>query len=233
MVIAPPRATYAAAVEALAGSVVRALTGQAEGFRLAEQLTISDGGRAGLAAVRVLGPDALAPFVLGAHQFSDVDAEVVADSIRTFPLADPEHPDAPVRMLRDWATGEILCRLGVDAAVCCYPLGARISHDQGWVAWAAVLAQLAGLVFPGLDCPVHADARRHRLDLARAVTRAVLRRDYLTAARLTRWLALSGDTPTHPVFAVEPLLRHLELVAEPDARLRLDILMARHHQPRP
>jgi hypothetical protein len=96
------------------------------------------------------------------------------------------------------------------------------------VVWAGVLAQLSPLAIPGLDGPVHADARRHRLDVARGVTRAMLRRDHLTAARLTRWLAMSGEVPMDPPFLVEPVLRQLELVGEADTRLQLEITIARH-----
>jgi enamine deaminase RidA (YjgF/YER057c/UK114 family) len=57
----------------------------------------------------------------------------------------------------------------------------------------------------------------------------MLRRDHLTAARLTRWLAVSGEVPMDPPFLVEPVLRQLELVGEAaDARLQLELTMARH-----
>lgn len=233
MVSAPPRAAYAAAVAALAGSVVRALTGGGDAFRLADQLTTSDSGKAGLAAVRVLGSDALAPFVLGGHRFSDEDAEVVAASIRTFPRPEPVHDTTPVRALRDWATGQVLTRLGVVEFAHSYPVDGRISREQGWVAWTGMLGRLAPLAFPGLDCSVHVDARRYRLDLARGVTRAVLRRDYVTAARLARWLAVRGDAPMAPPFPLVPVLRHLELVADPDTRLLLEIILARHYKGMP
>ncbi|MGH3538533.1 MAG: hypothetical protein ACRDQJ_09580, partial [Pseudonocardiaceae bacterium] len=72
------------------------------------------------------------------------------------------------------------------------------------------------------------DARRYRLDVARGVTRAMLRRDYLTAARLARWLASGGEVPMDPPFAVEPVLRQLELVAGADPRLQLEIAIARY-----
>jgi hypothetical protein len=106
--------------------------------------------------------------------------------------------------------------------------GTGIGRDRGWVVWAGVLAQLSPLAVSGLDGTLHADARRHRRDVARAVTRAMLRRDHLTAARLTRWLAACGEVPMDPPFPVEPVLRQLELVAEPDPRLRLEITMARY-----
>lgn len=234
VVAALPRAAYATAVETLAGSVVRALTGGDDAFRLADQLTTSESGKAGLAAVRVLGSDVLAPFVLGGHRFSDEDGEVVAASIRTFPLSEPAHDTTPVRALRDWATGQVLTRLGVDGFAQPYPADRRISREQGWVTWTGTLGRLAPLAFPGLDCPVHADARRHRLDIARGATRAVLRRDYLTAARLARWLAVSGDAPMVPPFPLEPVLRQLKLVADPDTtRLLLEIILARHHTETP
>lgn len=247
VVSGPPRAVYAAAVETLADSVVRALTGAGDAFRLADQL-VSDGSpadrTAGLAAVRVLGPDALAPFVLAGHRFNPDDAEVVAASVQMFPLPEPEpdtataHPDmnagtdgaALVRALRDWATGQVLTRLQVPGRACPYPAqaGPDAGRDRGWLVWAGMLAQLSPLAAPGLAGCVHADARRYRLDVARGVTRAMLRRDHLTAARLARWLAACGDVPMDPPFPVEPVLRQLELVAEPDSRLRLEITMARH-----
>ena len=74
MVSAPLRVAYAAAVDTLAGSVVRAVTSEVDAFRLAEQIPTGERGKAGLAAVRVLGPDALAPFVLGGHRFGTEDA---------------------------------------------------------------------------------------------------------------------------------------------------------------
>ncbi|MDQ3762799.1 MAG: hypothetical protein M3460_14435 [Actinomycetota bacterium] len=240
VVSGPPRAVYAAAVETLAGSVVRALTGAGGAFRLADQFWPGADRaecRAGLAAVRVLGPDALAPFMLAAHRFDPDDAEVVTASIATFPTYQPGwgpeddgNTAVPVRALRDWATGQVLTRLGVPAVARTYPgrAGTGIGRQRGWVAWAAVLAQLSPLASPGLDGPLFADARRYRLDVARGVTRSMLRRDYLTAARLTRWLAACGEVAMDPPFALQPVLRQVELVAEPDPRLLLEITMARY-----
>lgn len=234
-----PRAVYAAAVETLAGSVVRALIGADGAFRLANQFLPADSPadrRARLAAVRVLGPDALTPFVLTGHWFDPDDAEVVAASIRTFPTPEPDPGSGdddrtiPVRQLRDWATGQVMTRLGAPGFAHPYPAWAvaGVGRDQGWVAWSGMLAQLSPLAAPGLDCPIHADARRYRLDVARGVTRAMLRRDYLTAARLARWLAAGGEVPMDPSFPLEPVLRQLELVAEPDLRMQLEITVARY-----
>lgn len=236
----PPRAVYATAAETLAGSVVRALTGADDVFRLAEQIPLGGSPAdqmAGLAAVRVLGPDALAPFVLAGHQFLSEDAEVVATSIRLFPLPELDGAEnemeiaggtAAVRELRDWGTGQALLGLGVPGSARPYPSLVGAGRDRGWVEWTGMLAQLSPLATPGFDSALHAEVRRHRLDVARGVTRALLRRDPLTAARLARWLTVSGEVPTDPPFAVAPVLRQLELVAAPDSRLRLEIAVARY-----
>ncbi len=241
VVSGPPRAVYSTAVETLAGCVVRALAGVDDAFGLTYQLLPESSPvdcQAGLAAVRVLGCDALAPFLVAGHQFSPADAEVVANSIRTFPLPEPDLGAKPdddadhtlVRLLRDWATGEVLTRLGEPGLASSYPAGAGagFGRARGWVVWAGMLAQLSPLAVPGLHSALHADVRCYRLDIARGVTRSMLRRDHLTAARLVRWLAVCGDAPQDPPFAVEPVLGQLELVAEPDPRLRLEIAMTRY-----
>src|SRR5579884_443047 len=242
VVSGPPRAVYTTAVETLAGRVVRALTGADDAFALTEVVSPESSPadhRAGLAAVRVLGADALAPFLVAGHPFSPDDAEVVAISIRTFPLPESapavsQDQDAEtatfVRLLREWATGEVLSRLGAPGWACSYPVwaGAGARRERGWVAWAGMLAALSPLAVPGLDSALHADVRCSRMDVARGVTRAVLRRDHLTAARLVRWLAVCTDALMDPPFAVEPVVRQLELVAEPDPRLQLEITMARY-----
>lgn len=246
VVSGPPRAVFATAVETLADSVVRALTGADGAFRLADQLPPDSSPTdftATVAAVRVLGPDALAPFLLARHRFGPDDAEVVETSIRMFPSREPDPeavgPDMDVdnadstvlvRALRDWATGEVLTRLGAPGSARPYPAlaGAGVHRGRGWLVWTGALAQLSPLAAPGLDGCIHADARRYRLDVARGVTRAMLRRDHLTAARLVRWLAARGDVSMDPPFPVAPVLRQLELIAEPDPRLWLEITMARY-----
>lgn len=242
VVSGPPRAVYTTAVETLAGCVVRSITGADDAFRLTHQLLPESNPvdrQAGLAAVRVLGSDALAPFMVAGHQLSSGDAEVVAISLRTFPLPEPvivgQHDHDTdnamlVRLLREWATGEVLTQLGEPGLASPYPAeaGAGFGRERGWVAWVGLLAQLSPLAVPGLDSALHADVRRYRLDVARGVTRAMLRRDHLTAARLARWLAACGEASMDPPFAVELVLRQLELIAELDPRLRLEITMTRY-----
>jgi hypothetical protein len=245
----PPRAVYAAAAEALAERVVRALGGADDAFRLAEQLRVddTDDELAGLAAVRALGPDALAPYIVGASRFTAADADVVAAAFAAFPADEPEpiivaseRTAAPsVSALHDWATARLLHRLGVGPdADHSAPADAVWAGwtDLGlaWPAWAGLLTQLAPLTTPGLDSPVHEQARRRSLDTAQGVTRAVLRRDHLSAARLVRWLAalpaLVVPARTRLVATAlepEPVLRHLELLGDANPRLHLEIALAR------
>lgn len=154
----PPRAVYAAAVETLCGGVVRALTGADDAFRLADELS-PENSMAGLAAVRVLGADALTPFTLGGHPFGPDDAAVIATSIATFPPSGPDfgchEGPMPVRQLRDWATSQLLARLGSDDFAHSYPArtGSGSGPEPDWVEWTATLAQLSPLASPGLVLP--------------------------------------------------------------------------------
>ncbi|WP_121011347.1 hypothetical protein [Saccharothrix australiensis] len=95
---------------------------------------------------------------------------------------------------------------------------------EEWPRWSAVVAQLYPLALPGVDGPVVAAVSREPLALARGTTRAVLRRDHATAARLARWVALLGDRVPLDVHA---LLTHLRLHAGTGARLLLDLAVAR------
>jgi hypothetical protein len=73
---------------------------------------------------------------------------------------------------------------------------------EGWVPWSLRMGRLASLALPGLHSPVHDAARSGALALARGATRALLRRDFATAARITRWLAwLAADGAALPVDA--------------------------------
>ncbi|MFH8990436.1 hypothetical protein [Streptomyces sp. NPDC017940] len=105
------------------------------------------------------------------------------------------------------------------------PTGASVP-DATWQTWSVRMGQLSPLALPGLDGPVHTTARAAPLALARGATRAVLRRDFPTAARIARWLALLAAEgrrlPLDPV----PLVVHLGLHGG-GPRLALDVAIAR------
>ena len=227
-----PRAVFVAATKTLADNVVRALTGADDVFRLTDQVP-RDNPLAGLAAVRILGPDVLAPFTVAGQVFTASDAEVVATSIATFPDSglDIGGDDSLVgaRRARDWATSQLLERLGVSEGVGAVLPPDALGEDQGeWLPWTTTLARLSPLACVGLDSPLHQQARQRCLDIARGVTRSMMRQDLLTAARLTRWLVTSftgpmADLPLQP----EPVLGHVELLADADPQLVLEIIMTR------
>ena len=245
--VCPPLcAVYAAAVQALAERVAGALAGADEAFRLGEQLDVENE-MAGFAAVRVLGPDALAPYTVGASRFTPEDSAVVVAAFGAFPsyqraaiaAAGEDRARQSSAAVRDWATARLLHRLraGPGAAAIVPDSAAWAGWADGglaWPAWAGLMTQLAPLATPFLDSPAHEQARRRPLDLARGVTRAVRRRAHLSAARLLRWLAiLPGPMREHgtdsgaTVVAPEPVLRHLELLGGANPRLHLEITLAR------
>lgn len=100
-------------------------------------------------------------------------------------------------------------------------------EGEGWVPWSVRMGRLASLALPGLDGPVHDRARGGGTALARGATRAVLRRDFSTAARITRWLAwLAADGVQLPV-DVSLLVEELALRGHDAGRCALDTAIAR------
>lgn len=191
---------------------------------------------AALAAIRILGADTFAPVVLAGAPFHPQDAEAVALSFSALPPArdapspPPAGPEGPWLMAwRDWGTVTLLTVLtGGDGARLTAPQPAHpaaiapaADDAAGWAEWSVRMAQLSTLALPGLDGSVHDAARRSPLGLARGATRAVLRRDYPTAARIARWLAwLRSDGVRLPLDAAA-LVEHIGLLAGGD-RLALD-----------
>ncbi|MET8685445.1 hypothetical protein ABZV77_14610 [Streptomyces sp. NPDC004732] len=153
---------------------------------------------------------------------------------------------------RDWATAALLARFadGGDAQVgevlAPQPTGApvlaeptRTGHaasdtlpaasDTDWQRWSVRMGQLSPLALPGLEGPVHSAARTDPAPraLARGATRAVLRRDFPTAARIVRWLALLHSEGVHLPLDPVPLVEHLGLYGGGGPRLALDVAIAR------
>ncbi|WP_229909685.1 hypothetical protein [Streptomyces flavofungini] len=243
---------------------------------VAEHVERAEDPKAALAAIRVVGADTFAPYLLADAVFHPQDAAAVTQSFALFPppVSTPDPPPAGAAepwlvAWRDWAMAALLARLAEaepDGVRAPRPTGAPVltdpdhsqvsdapagqgsdSHaahgdglptpdsgapddsgprDTDWQRWSVRMGQLSPLALPGLDGPVHSAARAAPLALARGATRAVLRRDFPTAARITRWLALLGAEgvalPLDPV----PLLAHLRLHGG-GPRLALDVAIAR------
>ena len=229
---ARPLGSVAVAVDVLAGAVAQALSGMGAAFRLSELV----GGWAdpvvGLGAVRVLGADALTPFLFTGNPLSARDVEVVQAAIRVFPAPHREDPgDARVWRWRDWALGEVLAHLGVskpagDQAAALDSGGEDgFAGEPAWPGWSAAVSRLSVLASPAVSGPVREQVRRRRRDTWRGLARAMLRHDHLSAARLARWLALDAAVSSESL--LDAALSHLELFTAPPPRVRLEIVLAR------
>ncbi|QES45529.1 hypothetical protein DEJ49_35125 [Streptomyces venezuelae] len=240
---------YAASAADLALRALDALRGVGGTAVLAEHVERAEDPKAALAALRVVGADAFAPYLLHDAAFHPQDAAAITQSFAVFPPAvstpapPPEGPVEPWLVAwRDWATAALLARFaeGADGPdggpLAPQPAGAPILDDHpsdgptdtDWQRWSVRMGQLSPLALPGLDSPVHSAARTGAapLALARGATRAMLRRDFPTAARIVRWLALlhaeGVPLPLDPV----PLVEHLGLYGA-GPRLALDVAIAR------
>jgi hypothetical protein len=230
--VARPPGSVAAAVDVLADAVAQALSGVGGAFGIGEVVGEWADPVVGLGAVRVLGADALTPFLFTGRPLSASDVEVVQAALRVFPAPHREDPgDARVWRCRDWALGEVLAHLGVnepgrDQAAALDSGGEDGSAgDSAWLVWSAAVSRLSVLALPTVGGPVREQVRRRRRDTWRGLARAMLRDDYLSAARLTRWLAL--DAAVSPESLLGAALSHLELFTAPAPRVRLEIALAR------
>ncbi|MBP2406669.1 hypothetical protein [Streptomyces syringium] len=216
------RAVYTAAHDELAVRVLDALPGGTS--VLADFVGSAADPKAALAAVRVAGADALAPQAFGARLDPD-DAQAAAQALNLFDLA--AGGQSATVAWRDWGFARLLAD---HAGTAPPPLPAAhvVLADPGaWQPWCQAAAQLAPLSLPGLDGPVRDAVRGRPLALARGTTRALLRRDYPTAARLLRWLAaLHGERVRLPLKPA-PILDHLALHAGGGGRLALDLAVTR------
>ncbi|MFE6050248.1 hypothetical protein ACFQ6N_05815 [Kitasatospora sp. NPDC056446] len=224
----PLRDEYAAAVERVAGRTLDALRGAGGAAALADPDTAVP--RPLLAAVRALGADLFAPQLLTGAEPDGPTAALLAEARRVFPAPAPAAPEAALVIAwQDWAAGQVLARTPyADAAPPPPPLPAPPpgSAEPGWQAWSVRMAQLSALALPGLDGPVHDAARANLLALSRGTVRSMLRRDFTTAVRLTRWLAWADAEDRPPYLEVEPVLDRIRLVGIGAVRTRLDLAIA-------
>ncbi|MDT0346186.1 hypothetical protein [Streptomyces litchfieldiae] len=224
---ASPLADYAVAVEDLAGRVLAALRGVQDTPGPAAHVAEAPDIKAALAAVRVLGPDVFAPALLAGVPPGPDDLTTVTEALRVFPPA-PGDPPEVARLTR--ATVALLARHGgeVPAVEDGIPSPApEDDADPPWRAWSLTMARLAPLTLPGAAGPLGDRAGRRALDLSRGLARSLMRRDYPTAARLARWVALARARGATAGLDIEPVVRHLELCGGGSARTALDITIAR------
>jgi hypothetical protein len=183
-----------------------------------------------LAALRVLGADALTPFALADRSFDRSDAELFRQAVLQYP-APPADTVGPVDTwrLRDWALGRVLGDLGTPLVE--LPTGLEPDVDspgdsEPWTVWSAGLLAVSSLALPGLDSAPRRQSAKRRLDLSRGLSRSIMRKDYFGAARLARWIALdmAGGGPDDPF--VESALTHIAVLAGDQPRTRLEVTLA-------
>ncbi|GAB2878003.1 hypothetical protein [Streptomyces mayteni] len=212
------------ATGALAGSLARALRGASDGVGARPHLDSWDRRAGGLAAIRVLGADVLAPFLLTGQPLRQEEAWLVRAAVRDHPAPRGHTPEAALWGVRDTVLTAALARLGVDAADwegLAEPRPPGPLADD-WVTLAADLVRLSTAAHPSLYPELRGRLLDRRLDVARGLVRAMLRRDLLSAARLTRWLLTLA-----PGELASSTLDHLEIAGRHDPRVRFEAAIAR------
>ncbi|MDH6143860.1 hypothetical protein P3T35_005895 [Kitasatospora sp. GP30] len=215
------------AAQALAADLVEAISGTADPFSLYRKIAQQPEQVPALAAIRVLGADVLSVYLLAGHAFPAADAQLVHAAVGAFPAPPGTDPDGALWALRDQALSAALAELGVAADGWPGLAGTAVAPTEvpHWAAWSTELVRCSSLALPPVASPLREQARRRRLDLVRGVSRALLRRDYPSAAKLARWLALDEQQAPEPLLA--PALEHLEFLAADQPRTMLDVALAR------
>lgn len=213
----------------LAGRVLGALSGSG-GVGLADFLDSCADPTAGLGAVRLVGADVFLPHVVLNRPLDAQDVEVVTASFEVFPpVTDAAAPEQRVMAWHDWSTARLLAGLTGDPAVATPddPDGV-LGPVTEWARWSVAVAQLSSLAHPGATGPVVDAVAAQPLALCRGVLRTVLRRDFTTACRLTRWVALlhakGVRLPVDPAVLVD----HVGLRVDAEPRRLLNLAVARH-----
>ncbi|MFI8166308.1 hypothetical protein ACIPM2_07765 [Streptomyces sp. NPDC086081] len=214
------------AVQDLASSVVSALRGGDHARVSAPGAVDSDAGAGiALAAVRVLGSDALLPSVLLGTPPDPDELAVFRKAVESFP---PRADAAPTVLWSHWAMARTLRRLDPSSAVGTAgetEPGADWLDGASWQTLTHQLAVLAPLALPGEECAVTRAAARRPVDVARGFVRAVRRRDWRQAAGAGRWLTLLDGVPD--TLGLDTGLDFVELMGGQDPQVELHVRAAR------
>lgn len=212
-----------AAVQDLASGVVSVLRG---GGHTRVVLPAATGGEAGdlaLAAVRVLGADAMLPSLLLDTPPDPAEVAVFRKAVEAYP---PRADAAPTVRWSHWGMARTLRR--IDPSFSSGPPdepAADWLDEAGWQSLTHQLAVLAPLSLPGEDCAVSRAAVRRPVDVARGFVRAVRRRDWRQAAGAGRWLTLLPGVPD--TLGLESGLDFVELMGGQDPQVALHLQAAR------
>ncbi|MFD8256779.1 hypothetical protein [Streptomyces werraensis] len=211
-----------AAVQDLASGVVSALRGGDHAHVVPPAGTDGEAGDLALAAVRVLGADALLPHLLSGTSPDPAELAVFRKAVEAYP---PRPDAAPTVRWSHWAMARTLRRADPSSAE------PPAEPDTAWLdgaTWQVLthqLAVLAPLALPGEDCGVSRLAERRPVDVARGFVRAVRRRDWRQAAGAGRWLTLLPGVPD--TVGLESGLDFVELMGGQDPLVALQVQAAR------
>ncbi|MGH3309209.1 MAG: hypothetical protein ACRDP3_01240 [Streptomyces sp.] len=234
-------------VQEFASVVVSALRGGDGRFDLLGSALSRSDDPASVAAVRVLGADALAPCTLSGKLPTEADVILFEGAVAAFP---PESGSSSVSAWSHWGMRAALGRVlagdgtgtgtGLDGAG---PDAAGLAGigpdgddpdaagpDPEWVTaepWQRMtyqLSQVASLAVPGLPSPLSAAVAKRPVDLARGFVRAVRRRDWLQAAGAARWLAMTDGVPLS--LGLDAGLDFVHHMGAADARVALHVRAA-------
>ncbi|GGW47642.1 hypothetical protein [Streptomyces griseoloalbus] len=211
------------AVQDLASGVVSALRGGDHTRSVLPAGTDGEAGDLALAAVRVLGSDALLPALLLRTPPDPAEVAVFRKAVEAYP---PRADAAPTVRWSHWGMARTLRR--VDPAVTAGPPdepGTGWLDEAGWQTLTHQLAVLAPLALPGEDCAVSRLAGCHPVDVARGFVRAVRRRDWRQAAGAGRWLTLLPAVPD--TVGLASGLDFVELMGGQDPLVALHVQAAR------
>ncbi|MBT2423433.1 hypothetical protein J7F01_41290 [Streptomyces sp. ISL-22] len=101
-------------------------------------------------------------------------------------------------------------------------------ESEDWRALAWSLAWLAPMAWPKTSTFLMPYLRTHASGVGRGLTRALLRRDFATAARLARWTALARQHGGEVGLDLTAVVRHLELCGGGGPVTTLHTAVARH-----
>lgn len=232
-------------MQEFASAVVSALRGGDGRFDVLGSVLTPTDDPVAVAAVRVLGGDALAPCTLAGQVPTEDGLVLFERAIGAFP---PKAGGSAVSAWSHWGMRAALRRArstagtagagtgaGADAGQGPYgdgesgaPDGAAPDTDwvaaQSWQQMTHQLAQLAALAVPGLVPPLAQAVAARPVDLARGFVRAVRRRDWLQAAGAGRWLAVTRGTPES--LGLDTGLDFVHHMGAADARVALHVRAA-------
>ncbi|QKW07205.1 hypothetical protein HUT18_13155 [Streptomyces sp. NA04227] len=214
-----------AAVAEAAERVALALRGEGDPYALSALLR--EGEQVASAAIRVLGPDALAPYAAGSGVLppGGEDERLLLTTLNAYRPGDGASEVSVWSYLGLLRASRALLPGGQYEWPVVPRAGATWITAEPWPVFAHHASQLAAFAQPELAKELAGQLAPRTEDLARGFVRAVRRRDWLQAAGLGRWLSWLPGTP--PTLGLESGLVFVRHMGGDDPRVALHLAAAR------